>query len=239
LKALIRNLAKQFGYEVFGPPRAFANQRTIIGLLRQEQINLVLDVGANTGQFAGELRACGYTGRIVSFEPLAAAHAQLRSHASTDPNWTIAERTAVGATHGSIEIHVSKNSVSSSILAMLPAHSEAEPQSAYVETETVPLNRLDDLYSPTPADRVLLKIDVQGYEPQVIEGAANLLSTCRAVILELSLVPLYKGQLLAKDMWEILAARGFQPWSFEPGFRHPETGRMLQLDGIFVRNNAD
>jgi hypothetical protein len=122
---------------------------------------------------------------------------------------------------------------------MLPAHSEAEPQSAYVETETVPLNRLDDLYSPTPADRVLLKIDVQGYEPQVIEGAANLLSTCRAVILELSLVPLYKGQLLAKDMWEILAARGFQPWSFEPGFRHPETGRMLQLDGIFVRNNAD
>jgi FkbM family methyltransferase len=238
LKALIRNLAEHFGYEVFGPPRAFANQRTLIGLLRREQINLVLDVGANTGQFAEELRACGYAGRILSFEPLPAAHAQLCAHAASDPNWTIAERTAVGAQTGSIEIHVSKNSVSSSILAMLPAHSEAEPQSAYVETETVPLSRLDDLYSPSAADRVLLKIDVQGYEAQVIEGAANLLRTCRAVISEMSLVPLYEGQFLAKDLWDLLAAQGFEAWSLEPGFRQPETGRMLQLDGIFVRNHA-
>jgi FkbM family methyltransferase len=239
VKALVRNLAKRLGYEVFGPPRAFANQRSLVGLLRREQINVVLDVGANTGQFATELRAWGYSGRIISFEPLAGAHTELCHKAGTDPGWIVAGRTAIGAETGSVEINVSGNSVSSSILGMLPSHAEAEPQSKYVGTEIVPVNRLDDLYTPKAADRVLLKIDVQGYEGQVLDGATAILNTSRAVILEMSLVPLYEGQMLASELWHVLASRGFEPWSLEPGFRHPETGRMMQLDGIFVRGDAN
>jgi FkbM family methyltransferase len=235
LKELVRSFAKQCGYEILGPSRAYATQRSMAGLLRQERINLVLDVGANTGQFAEELQAFGYRGRILSFEPLASAHAQLRSKAEAHPNWTVAERTAIGAEMGSVEIHVSGNSVSSSILSMLPSHSEAEPESVYVGTERVPVNRLDDLYAPSQADRVALKIDVQGYERQVLEGAPRVLGSCRAVIAEMSFVPLYERQVLAKDLWNLLEARGFEPWSLEPGFRDPGSGRMLQMDGIFVR----
>jgi FkbM family methyltransferase len=237
VKAYIKRLAKQYGYEILGPPLAFAAHQSLIGLIRQQEINLVLDVGANTGQFAGELRASGYAGRIMSFEPLAAAHQQLTRQAASDVNWTIADRTAIGAMPGSVEIHVSGNSVSSSILDMLPTHSEAEPQSIYVGTESVPVNRLDDLCSLTPADRVLLKIDVQGYERQVLDGAQRVLGSCRAVISEMSLVPLYDGQVLARDLWDLLAAQGFETWSLEPGFRDPRTARMLQLDGVFVRSN--
>jgi hypothetical protein len=80
-----------------------------------------------------------------------------------------------------------------------------------------------------------LKIDVQGYEKQVLEGAPRVLGSCRAVIAEMSLLPLYEGQVLAKELWNQLTEQGFEPWSLEPGFRHPATGRMLQLDGIFVR----
>jgi len=237
LKNLIRNVAKSCGYEILGPSRAYATERSLAGLLRQQQINLVLDVGANAGWFADDLRASGYKERIVSFEPLASVHAQLRNRAVGIPNWTIAERTAIGAETGSVEIHISGNSVSSSILDMLPSHSEAEPQSSYVGSETVPVNRLDDLCPLSPADRVLLKIDVQGYERQVLEGAPRILGACYAVITEMSLSSLYEGQMLASELWSLLSAQGFEPWSLEPGFRHPVTGRMLQIDGTFVRRN--
>ncbi len=237
MKAYIKRLAKRYGYEILGPPLAFAAHHTLIALIRQQEINLVLDVGANTGQFVGELRASGYAGRIVSFEPLATAHEQLCRQAASDAMWTIADRTAIGAAPGSVEIHVSGNSVSSSILDMLPSHSEAEPESNYVGTETVPVNRLDDLCPLTAQDRVLLKIDVQGYERQVLDGAQRVLESCRAVISEMSLVPLYDGQVLARDLWDLLAAQGFEAWSLEPGFRHPASGRMLQLDGVFVRSS--
>jgi FkbM family methyltransferase len=235
LKGFAKSIAKRCGYEILGPSRAYATQRSLAGLLRQERIDLVLDVGANTGQFAGELREFGYDGRILSFEPLASAYAQLCSNAKGDPNWTIADRTAIGAEAGSAEIHVSAANASSSILDMLPSHSKAAPESIYVGTEKVPINRLDDLHAPSPADRVLLKIDVQGYERQVLEGATRILGSCRAVISEMSLVPLYEGQVLAKELSHLLEAHGFEPWSLEPIFRDPVTGRLLQFDGVFVR----
>jgi FkbM family methyltransferase len=235
LREVARRLAKWCGYEILRPPRAYATQRSLAGLLRQEEINLVLDVGANLGQFADELWAAGYTGRVISFEPLASAHAQLVGKAGRYPNWTIADRTALGAETGSVAIHVSGNSVSSSILPMLPSHSRAAPNSAYVGTETVPMHRLDDLCVLSAADRAILKIDAQGFERQVLEGAPRLLASCRAVIAEMSLVPLYEGQALGRELWDLLAARGFDTWSLEPGFRDPVTGRMLQCDGIFVR----
>lgn len=237
-KSFVRAVVRKAGYEVVGHPRAFAAQRSLRGLLEHQDINLVFDVGANEGQFVDELRASGYCERIVSFEPLAAAHSALTGRAKKDPAWVIADRTALGAHVGSIQINVSKNGVSSSILNMLPSHSEAAPQSTYVKTETVAINRLDDLCTLTPNDHLLLKVDVQGYEKAVFDGGAKVLDSCRCVIVELSLVPLYEGQVLAKDIWDFLASQGFEPWSFEPGIRHPDTGRMLQLDGIFVRANG-
>jgi FkbM family methyltransferase len=236
-KGIIKSLAKWCGFEIVGHPRAYAARRSLAGLLRQEQINLVLDVGANTGQFVEELRAAGYGGRIVSFEPLASAHAKLRKHAEGDPNWTIADRTAIGAETGSVDIHVSENSVSSSILDMLPSHSQADPQSRYMKTETVPVNRLDDLISLARTDRALLKLDVQGYERQVLDGAKHVLADCRAVISEMSLIPMYDGELLAREIWDLLAAQNFEAWSLEACFRNPENGRVLQLDGLFVRES--
>lgn len=236
IKSLVKNFAKRCGYEILGPGRSYWMQRSLEGLLRQERIDLVLDVGANTGQFVDGLEASGYTGRIISFEPLTSAHAQLCIKARKHRNWTIAEPTAIGAETGSIDIRISGNSASSSILEMLPLHLEVAPQSICVGTETVRLNRLDDLCALSPTDRVLLKVDVQGYERQVFEGAPHVLENCRAVIVEMSLVPLYEGQLLAREMWELLAAKGFEAWLFDPMLRNPVTGRLLQFDGVFVRS---
>jgi FkbM family methyltransferase len=235
LKDFAKSFAKRCGYEILGSGSAYAAHRSLAGLLRQEQINLVFDVGANTGQFAEALRTFGYNGRIISFEPLASAHALLCSKSKNIPNWTIANRTAIGSAKGYVDIHISGNSVSSSILDMLPLHLAASPQSIYVGSETAPINRLDDLCDLSRDDRALLKIDVQGYEKNVLEGATRVLTACRAVHCEMSLLPLYEGQILAMELWSLLAAKGFEPWSLEPGFRDPVTLRMLQVDGAFVR----
>lgn len=238
LKRSLKRVARWYGCELLGPSRAYLTQRSLAGLLRKEDINLILDIGANAGQFAEELVDFGYAGRIISFEPLSAAHAQLRAKAKSYPKWTIAERTAIGAENGSLEIHVSDNSVSSSILDMLPSHLRSAPESAYVSTETVPIHRLDDLIVPAQQDNILLKIDVQGYERQVLEGAPNLISQTRAIVTEMSLLPLYESQLLAPELWGLLVEKGFEPWSLEPGFRDPSTGRMLQFDGFFFRRDG-
>jgi FkbM family methyltransferase len=235
LRNQFKKLLKRFGYEVHGPLGAFLAERSLRSLLLQERVNLVIDVGANTGQFATDLRSSGYSGRIESFEPLARAHSELLRCASADPGWKVAERMAIGAAKGSVNINVAGNSVSSSVLEMLPSHAAAEPQSTYVGTENVPVNRLDDVCLCSATDRILLKMDVQGYEKQVLDGAPMVLGKCRAVLTEMSLIPLYDGQVLAFELWSLLIAIGFEPWAFEPGFRHPHTGRMLQLDGVFVR----
>lgn len=237
LKKAIKRLVEKSGYQVVGRKGAYGEKRSIIGLIRQEQINLVLDVGANTGQFVDELLATGYRGRIISFEPLSGAHAALSRRAAKYPNWTVADRGAVGSEEKIVEIHIARNGASSSLLPMLPTHSEAAPEINYVGKETVTVRRLDDICPLSPTDRVLLKIDVQGFEREVLLGAPRVLGACRAIISEMSLAPLYEGQVLAREMWELLDQKGFDTWSLEPGFRHPVTGRLLQLDGYFVRRS--
>jgi FkbM family methyltransferase len=228
-------LCRRFGYEVRGPLSAYAAERSLKYLIGHERINSVLDVGANVGQFAMEMREMGYTGKIISFEALQAAHYALVQQAAKDSMWTVAPRSAIGAVDGSIEMQIANNSVSSSVLPMLDSHREADPQSYVTGTESVPMVRLDSYITAGQEDRFLLKIDVQGYEQHVLEGARGLLPQCRAVKLEMSLLALYEGAASPRRLWDWLQAEGFEPWAFEPGFRHPVSQRMLQMDGIFVR----
>jgi FkbM family methyltransferase len=203
-------------------------------------IDLLIDVGANAGQFATLCRDHGYEGHILSFEPSSAAHRELLKAASADPLWTVADRMALGAAAGEVEINIAANSFSSSILPMLDTHLCAAPQSQYIQREHVPMHRLDDVL-PEDADSstIFLKLDVQGSEPQVLSGAAHTLSRASAVQLEMSLVPLYEGELLLPQMCSTMSAKGFDLWDLEPSFRDPATGRLLQIDGIFTRQPGD
>jgi hypothetical protein len=114
---------------------------------------------------------------------------------------------------------------------MLASHSDAAPEANYIGAESVQMNRLDDLCKLAPQDRALLKIDVQGYEKPVLDGAQQVLARCSAIVVEMSLLPLYEGQILARQLWEFLDSAGFEAWLFEPGFRNPHSGRLLQMDG--------
>src|SRR5580692_7057782 len=87
-------------------------------LLQRLRPAAVLDVGANIGQYGRMLRGIGYAGPIISFEPLGSAHKKLSAAAGAERSWIVAPRAALGSAKGSIEINVSGNSVSSSVLAV-------------------------------------------------------------------------------------------------------------------------
>jgi FkbM family methyltransferase len=214
------------------------SEEAILGnLLHRLQPVAVLDVGANIGQYGRMLRGIGYPGVIISFEPLSSAHQKLTAAAGADRSWIVAPRTALGSAKGSIQINVAGNSVSSSVLPMMKAHLSVAPESRYVATETVALARLDDLLpaifsNPGP---VFLKMDTQGYEAEVLKGAAGILSRVVAIQMEISLVPLYQGAPTLVHTLNAMGDLGYELFNLLPGFRDGVTGQLLQLDGIFVR----
>lgn len=204
-------------------------------MLAAHRIDVVLDVGAARGGFAHELRAFGYAGRIVSFEPMQAAHADLARAAAADPNWTTVH-AALGATRGVQCINIASNSDSSSLLPFAAAHTDAAPQVSYVGEEEVTVERLDDLSADLvpQAARAFLKIDTQGFEREVLAGGQETLARCVGLQLELSLTKLYEGGMLIDEALTMAYDAGFELTSLNQGFTSPD-GRMLQADGVFFR----
>jgi FkbM family methyltransferase len=209
-------------------------------MLANQRVNLVIDVGANIGQFAQSLREYGYANKIVSFEPIKAAHAELLRQSRADHLWQIAPPVAIGDHDGEVVINISGNSVSSSVLDMLDAHAAAAPESAYVAMQKTPLARLDTIISEYLKSGTVpfLKIDTQGYEDRVLSGARELLKQVQGLQLELSFVPLYEGQKLFDELVEELRVLGFSIWAIWPGLADPTSGRMLQVDVTFFRTKS-
>jgi len=236
LKSLARFSLRRFGFDIhrYSPTTGTSPLNCS---LQRFGIDFVLDVGANQGQFASEIRRCGYAGNIVSFEPLSDAHEKLMHASSTDDNWEVFPRCAVGDRNGEVEINIAGNSLSSSILPMLESHRVAAPDSIYLGRETAPINSLDSVVMPylKKSKAPFLKIDTQGFEWQVLDGARNSLSRLRGILIELSLVPLYEGQHMWLEIVARLEAEGFILWTFEPVFSDPRDGRTLQVDGVFYR----
>jgi FkbM family methyltransferase len=208
--------------------------------LESRKVDVVVDVGANSGQYAAGLRSAGFKGRIVSFEPLSEPFSILESQASKDPLWDC-RRYALGDVDGTISINVAGNAgQSSSILPMLQRHQDACPSANYVGAEEVPIRRLDAVVSEIlrATDVAFLKIDVQGFEKQVLAGSkATVKNRCTGMQLELSFLPLYEGGMLIREALDLGYSLGFTLTGMLPCFTDPRNGQMLQADGIFFRED--
>jgi FkbM family methyltransferase len=234
IEEILKKILRRVGLQVKRFPDR--DQKCRVMALDHFRINKILDVGANTGQFASEIRTLGFYGEIVSFEPLSDAYSLLRKQAANDSKWQ-AVNMALGDSSGEITINISKNSQSSSILQMLPAHIQSAPQSIYINKEKVKIEKLDTIFHHycNLQDNVLLKIDTQGYEKNVIDGAQKSLSYIKGVKLEMSLEPLYKDEMLFWDMVKFIESKGYRLYSLENTYSDPHTGKLLQVDGIFYK----
>lgn len=237
MKKIIKKLFNKFGIEINRLQPNLDDSSQVIAAMKKVNINVIFDIGANVGQFSSEIRSKGYTGKIISFEPLTSAREILSKEAVRDRNWIIHDRVAIGNQNGFVDINISKNSYSSSILPMLKTHLDAAPNSEYIGVEKTPIITLDSIADSylDQNSNCFLKIDTQGYETQVLNGAPKTLAKAKGILCELSLVKLYNGQDLWKDKIARFEKEGFVLWSLQRGFTDNNNGRTLQMNGIFLR----
>ena len=232
MKVLIKKVLKSIGYQI----KKYQDEDIPrLKIITHFDINKLLDVGANVGQYSLNMRRIGYNKKIISFEPLKSAYEKLKEVASKDKNWVV-NNYALGNENIKSTLNVSANSYSSSILNMSPEHIKRAPASKYIAKEIIEIKKLDSIFNFffEEGDNIMLKIDTQGYEKNVILGAENILSKIRIIQVEMSIVPLYEKEILFIEMINLLDSMGFELFSLENGFSDIKTGKLLQLDGIFV-----
>jgi FkbM family methyltransferase len=210
-------------------------------LLDDLQIDCVLDVGANTGQYGRMLRRLGYRGQIVSFEPVAATFGELTEAVAGDGRWSTVQ-VALGAEDGTADINVSRGSDMASLLDALPA--EDAPLSEVrevVRVETITTRRLDSIWSELPGStgwsRVFLKLDTQGYDLEVLTGGVDTITSVVAVQSEVSVIPVYRGMPTWLESMERFAELGFEPTGMFP-VTFAGRLRTIEFDCVMVRRSA-
>lgn len=179
-------------------------------ILKTLNCSHIVDIGANRGQFALIARKCFPTARIDSFEPLIEACTIYRSAFKKDKAAYL-HPYAIGPEKGKVTIHVSKHDDSSSLLPiseiqekMFHGTEEREKRTIDVLPLTEVLNK-EDIQAPA-----LLKIDVQGYELQVLKGCNSLLNRFEYIYAECSFIELYDGQSFAYDIIDYLQQKAFK-----------------------------
>lgn len=231
LTSLLKRGVRRAGFELTRRRPSF------VDLMRRRGITTVLDVGANEGQYAREIRKFSYAGRIVSFEPIAAVYDVLHNRASKDPRWE-AYCTGLANFDGAQEINVSVKSVFSSFKP-LSDYSKAHFPGARPEVrETVKVTRLDTFLSDHPFDlgKTYLKIDTQGFEREVLLGAGEMLGRISAVQAELALRPLYEGQQRWFETVDWMEAHGFRTVLAKENGIDRGRSEVLELDVVFVND---
>ena len=164
-------------------------------------VDTLFDIGAATGGYATNIKELGYRKKIISFEPLKNAYEILKKNASKYDNWLV-NHYALGNEDTKCILNVAGNSDSSSILNMLPEHFNNDPSSKYTRQEEIEIKKLDTVFNSfcSKENVVMLKIDVQGFEKNVLDGAKETLPYVSVIQVEMSLVPLYENQMLFFEM---------------------------------------
>ena len=189
---LHHRIARRLGYSLIPDRKNHLElEPHLMHVLDHYAVDAVIDVGANEGQYGSSLRARGFRGPILSFEPGVHAFGALERTAAGDAAWHT-ERLALGAESRERTLYVPEESVYASFLplndrgrAQLGEHSLSE--------ETVTVRRLDEATGPVlplSARRMLLKIDTQGFDLEVFAGASGLLERVVALQVELPMQPL-------------------------------------------------
>jgi FkbM family methyltransferase len=204
-----------------------------ISMLYSLDVDGIIDIGANRGQFSLACRLSLPKLSLVAFEPVPQEAAIFRYVHGHDRNVFLIE-SALGNTNGESDLYLSKSADNSSLLPIGELQKRLSPDSQEVSVIKVPVARLDDFRIHwINCSKLLLKIDVQGFELQVLYGSVKTLQHCSYVYVECSEVELYKGQSLRADVSEFLLRHGFhQSKSIDPTYVGK---KLVQSNYLFVR----
>jgi FkbM family methyltransferase len=227
----IRKFIQRFGLDIHiyrpGPDR--------FSYLQTFDIQTVLDIGANVGQFAKEIRQLLPAAKIYSFEPIKECFEQLNENMKGDRNFK-SFNFALGDKNEKAAINKSSYTPSSSILEMTDAHKTFFPHTKENKPEQIEVKRLDDIIRSTSLEKkILIKVDVQGLEDKVIAGGMETFKKAGVVLIENSFVELYKGQPLFDDIYEKMKYLGFVYGGNLQEKLDKKTGRIISEDSLFIK----
>ncbi|ACA99141.1 MULTISPECIES: FkbM family methyltransferase [Cyanophyceae] len=208
-------------------------------ILKEYEVNLILDVGANEGQFASVLRDIGYVGTIISFEPLSKEYRLLSQAASKDSNW-YTYNLALGKQNKEQILHVSdKSTFSSFLLSNSLCEQRFGKESIGDKNEVVSVRRLDNFLVEVVKNidkmRIYLKMDTQGYDLEVFSGAGTLLKNIVALQSEVSVVPIYHSMPDMLYSISLFQEAGFSLSGMYPVTYVKPTLQVIEFDCLMVK----
>lgn len=237
---LPHRIAHIFGYELRSIKKHHPTLASHLGaLFNLLQIEAVLDIGANKGQYGRMLRKIGYRGQIFSFEPVRSSFQELITASASDENWHVFNY-ALGAESVTMDIHVMDASELSSLLTPNDCGKRLYADKIPIRgTETVLVKRLDDVLPQILGDnkysRLFLKMDTQGYDLNVLRGAAKVLENTVALQSEISVTPLYEGMPDYIESLSMFRTAGFELTGLYPISRVPESLILIEMDCVMRR----
>lgn len=233
-----RDIAKALGYELIKRRKHPSSSTHLINLINHYEINLVLDVGANKGQFGNRLRKEGYRGEIHSFEPITSTFQQLLEATEKDHHW-YAHQCAMGENVGEIVINIMESSDLSSILPPSDFGKEKYSKIKVLDKEAVLVNTIDQFLANNTAytgRRILLKMDTQGYDLNVFKGARKSLKAIISLTSEISLTPIYNGMPHYLESLKAYEDSGFVISGIYPISRKDNMA-VIEMDCMMLNNS--
>ncbi|ULK97080.1 FkbM family methyltransferase [Bradyrhizobium sp. I71] len=231
VKERLKSFVRSTGYEIR------RHHPNLAEFLQSRSVGLVLDVGANEGQFVDDLRSQGYAGRIVSFEPVLDVFKRLEKRCEADQKWDC-RNIALGDVNGVIQINVSKNTAMSSIVNQTEIGRNSIYESEVVRVDKVRIATLDSIFEEFAGERVFLKVDTQGFEQSVLRGGVNALHTLLGVQLELPLIHLYEDTWKFDEAVRFMREAGFTLSQLRPvTYYSRDPASLLEVDCLFRRTD--
>ncbi len=235
----LKRAAHEAGYDLVRRDRQVRLETHLQALLPHLGVDVVIDVGANTGQYAQRLRALGFAGRIVSYEPLSALREPLEQTAADDPDW-IVRPVALGAAPGTATLRMSPDTSWSSLKGFTDYGKRRFPsQDRDAMPETVDVVRLDadlpTLVADLDAPRLFLKLDTQGFDLEVFAGAAGIMDMIAGLQAEVAFLSIYADTPRFAEAIARYEQSGFAVTGLFPVKRDKETLRMIEMDCVMRR----
>jgi FkbM family methyltransferase len=228
---LNRIFRRFFGIEIHKTRASYDEARLYV--LNSHQISLVIDGGANQGQYASRIRNDGYKGKILSIEPGSTAYEKLRENSYPDNLWDCMQ-VALGSSNGTSLLNLSSNQGMSSSLKIPAGHLAEFPTVKFEGAEQVSVITLEDLLIKRD-ERVFIKLDIQGSELEAIKGIKTQLFKVAAFEIEMTLVPMYQNESTLGAVINLIEELGFQLFSISE-FGKGKNGQVTYFDILAIKN---
>jgi FkbM family methyltransferase len=221
----------------------YSKQAHLEWILETCNIDCILDVGANQGQYAKELRSLGYRGHIISFEPVSETYSILKKLTAKDSKWS-AYNFALGSENKTMEINLFETSLFNSFLPPSDLKKEFFKKELFpVKKEVVQVKTLDSIFDEVTEDivsecRLFIKLDTQGFDLEVIKGGQITLKKALCLQSEISCVPLYKDMPHYIDSLKTFEALGFHLTNFFPLMGIDVGSATIEFDCFMISANA-